>query len=159
MCVSVLSQAVIAQSPAIVDCIAFIEMSRYDEATSVLGVVQPLTEDQLKAMTDSDFDNRLKAAWSPDAIKENAPSNVFQTELQWRVLLLVRHGSDLPDEYVFITSEAVIAPQVLSQTTAAAIAQSVITPLPLPGSQHSCGSVGSCGSSLRTGTLRNLLLR
>ena len=35
---------------------------------------------------------------------------MFQTELQWGALLLVQHGSDLPDEYVFITSEAVIAP-------------------------------------------------
>ena len=117
----------IAQSPANVDCIAFVEMSRYDEATSVLGVVQTLTEDQLKAMTESDLDSRLKAALESDAIKENAPSKLFQTELQWGALLLVRHGSDLQDEYVFITSEAVIAPQVLSQTTAATIAQSIIT--------------------------------
>ena len=60
----------IAQSPANVDCIAFVEMSRYDEAMSVLGVVQALTEDQLKAMTDSDLDNRLKAALESDANKE-----------------------------------------------------------------------------------------
>ena len=49
---------------------------------------------------------------------------------------LVRHGTDLPDECVFITSEAVIAHHVLSQTTAATIAQSIIT----VSSQHSRGS-------------------
>ena len=86
----------IAQSPANVDCIAFVEVSRYDEATSALGVVQTPTEDQLKATTDSDLNNRLKAALESDAIKENAPSKVFQTELQWGALLLVRHRSDLP---------------------------------------------------------------
>ena len=73
----------IAQSLANVDCIAFVEMSRYDEATSILAVVQTFTEDQLKAMTDSDLDNHLKAALESDAIKDNAPSKVFQTELQW----------------------------------------------------------------------------
>ena len=41
----------IAQSLANVDGITFPGMSRNDEATSVLGVVQTLTEGQLKAMT------------------------------------------------------------------------------------------------------------
>ena len=105
-------------------------------------------------MTDSDLDNRLKAALEFDAVKENAPSKVFQTELQRGAVLLVRHGSDLRDEYVFITNEAVIAPQVLSQTTAATIAQSIIT-----ASIARLPSLTRFSSSLRTKTLRNLLLR
>lgn len=121
------SQLAIAAPCRGVKLVAFVESAKSDEATSVLGVVQPVDQQFLgDHMPTDNLPNDLVAFLEADGAKETVPAKLFQTETCWGAVL-AKEGTDAsqPAEFVLITSEQVSAPQVLQRTTAECIARAL----------------------------------
>jgi hypothetical protein len=109
-----------------VSLIAFVEHARYDEATFVLGVRQS-PEPELATTGPGEEPNlHLAHLLGQSSVKEDVPAKLFQTDSQWGALFSEDPQDGSPKRFVMLTSETVVSPQVLQQTTAPVIAQALL---------------------------------
>ena len=112
-----------------IELVAFIEGVRYDEATSLLGVIQSAEDAFLGPGVPMDEVTRaLMALLEQEDLKETVPCKVFQTESAWSALLAVC-GADVPEEkkFIMLSSECATSPQILQRTTADCILRALAT--------------------------------
>lgn len=105
----------------------FIEGLRYDEASSLMIVPQASDFDD-----DGGFGPQLddggvgpQLGLGPEQVKEAVPAKVFQTECHHGVLLVATVPGDAP-QFVYLTSETAVCPQVLQRNTGNCIAQALM---------------------------------
>lgn len=106
--------------------LAFVEFSRYDEATSTLRVEQPsgIMDGAPASVASSEALAERALHFFDDDVTEVAPAKVFQTQQAWGALLA--SGEDVDRKYLVVSSSTGCVPQVLQRTTAANIAQAFI---------------------------------
>lgn len=106
-----------ARSGHTVRLVAFIEGTRYDEATLVVAVEQ--AQDIPEPGPDAvGIAARLRDVLQAGSIKETAPAKVFNLESTWGALLELRPTGDGPAEYLFLTSSQAQPPQIIQRGTA-----------------------------------------
>lgn len=110
-----------------VELLAFIECARYDEATSLLSVAQPIEDYLLAAgISSGDLPAGLLGVLAEDIPKESVPAKIFQTESRW-VALLAATAADpaMPKQYTLISSDTITCPQVLQRNNTECVARAL----------------------------------
>ena len=115
------------QLPDHVQPLMFIEGLRYDEATSLMIVPQASDFDDDGGFGPQLYDGGVgpQLGLGPEQVKEAVPAKVFQTECHHGVLLVATVPGDAP-QFVYLTSETAVCPQVLQSNTGNCIAQALM---------------------------------
>ena len=105
-----------------VELLAFVETARYDEATSLMRVVQCNRPDMSIAVAEPDDpgSDPLRAVLEADPITESAPAKMLQVESGWGAV--VKCQTEEGPTYVFMRDDIVVTPAVVQQTNTTCMA-------------------------------------
>lgn len=109
-------EAQLASAPGNVRLLMFVEGVRYDEATLLMSVQQS-SDDAVAVLP-----RRAVVGRQTEGPVECVPAKMFQTEARWGALLGVT-GDGGSEEFIFVTSDLVVVPQILQRTSAACFAR------------------------------------